>query len=134
MSMSVDAQLALFRRGAEDFIGEEELVAKLKAGKRLRVKLGMDPTAPDLHFGHTVVLNKLRQFQDAGHTVLFLIGDFTAMIGDPSGKNATRPPLSKEQVLANAETYKDQVFKVLDRDKTEVVFNSHWMEGLSSTD
>ena len=102
MSMSVDAQLALFRRGAEDFIGEEELVAKLKAGKRLRVKLGMDPTAPDLHFGHTVVLNKLRQFQDAGHTVLFLIGDFTAMIGDPSGKNATRPPLSKEQGLANA--------------------------------
>ena len=134
MSMSVDAQLALFRRGVEDFIGEEELVAKLKAGKRLRVKLGMDPTAPDLHFGHTVVLNKLRQFQDAGHTVLFLIGDFTAMIGDPSGKNATRPPLSKEQVLANAETYKDQVFKVLDRDKTEVVFNSNWMEGLSSTD
>lgn len=134
MSMSVDAQLALFRRGVEDFIGEEELVAKLKAGKRLRVKLGMDPTAPDLHFGHTVVLNKLRQFQEAGHTVLFLIGDFTAMIGDPSGKNATRPPLSKEQVLANAETYKDQVFKVLDRDKTEVVFNSHWMEGLSSTD
>ena len=92
--MVLDEQLALFRRGAVDFIGEEELRAKLAAGKKLRVKLGMDPTAPDLHFGHTVVLNKLRQFQDAGHQVLFLIGDFTALIGDPSGKSATRPPLS----------------------------------------
>ena len=112
--MVLDEQLALFRRGAVDFIGEEELRAKLAAGKKLRVKLGMDPTAPDLHFGHTVVLNKLRQFQDAGHQVLFLIGDFTALIGDPSGKSATRPPLSPEQVLANAET--------------------HWMGPMSSTD
>ena len=132
--MVLDEQLALFRRGAVDFIGEEELRAKLAAGKKLRVKLGMDPTAPDLHFGHTVVLNKLRQFQDAGHQVLFLIGDFTALIGDPSGKSATRPPLSPEQVLANAETYKEQVFKILDPAKTEVMFNSHWMGPMSSTD
>ena len=120
----LDAQLAVIRRGVEDFIGEGELVEKLKSGKTLRVKLGMDPTAPDLHFGHTVVLNKLRQFQDLGHQVIFLVGDFTAQIGDPSGKNQTRPPLSKEQVLANAETYKDQVFKILDPHKTEIRFNS----------
>ncbi|MDO4643851.1 MAG: tyrosine--tRNA ligase [Cardiobacteriaceae bacterium] len=132
--MTLDEQLALFRGGSEDFIGEEDLLTKLKAGKKLRIKLGMDPTAPDLHFGHTVVLNKLRQFQDAGHQVLFLIGDFTALIGDPTGKSATRPPLSKEQVLANAETYKEQVFKILDPNKTEVMFNSHWMEAMSSTD
>lgn len=122
------------KRGTVDFIGEEELLEKLKAGKKLRIKLGMDPTAPDLHFGHTVVLNKMRQFQQAGHTILFLIGDFTAQIGDPSGKNATRPPLSKEQVLANAETYKQQVFKILDPNKTEILFNSHWMEKMNATD
>lgn len=127
-------QLDIIRRGAEDFIGEAELVEKLKAGKPLRVKLGMDPTAPDLHLGHTVVLNKLRQFQDLGHTVIFLIGDFTAQIGDPSGKNQTRPPLSKEQVLANAETYKEQVFKILDPAKTEVRFNSEWMDKMTAVD
>lgn len=122
------------KRGTEDFIGEAELLEKLQAGKTLRVKLGMDPTAPDLHFGHTVVLNKLRQFQQLGHQVIFLIGDFTAQIGDPSGKNATRPPLSKEQVLANAETYKNQVFKILDPDKTTVEFNSRWCETMTATD
>lgn len=122
------------KRGSADFIGEDELREKLEKGQKLRVKLGMDPTAPDLHFGHTVVLNKLRQFQQAGHTVLFLIGDFTAQIGDPSGKSATRPPLSAEQVLANAETYKAQVFKILDPEKTEVVFNSQWMGAMGATD
>ena len=120
----LDKQLAIIHRGAEELIGEEGLIEKLKQGKTLRVKLGMDPTAPDLHLGHTVVLNKLRQFQDLGHTVIFLIGDFTAQIGDPSGKNQTRPPLSPEQVLKNAETYKEQVFKILDPAKTEVRFNS----------
>ena len=130
----LDAQLAVIRRGVEDFIGEGELVEKLKSGKTLRVKLGMDPTAPDLHFGHTVVLNKLRQFQDLGHQVIFLVGDFTAQIGDPSGKNQTRPPLSKEQVLANAETYKDQVFKILDPHKTEIRFNSEWMDKMTAVD
>lgn len=130
----LDAQLAIIRRGAEDFIGEEELTEKLKSGKTLRIKLGMDPTAPDLHFGHTVVLNKLRQFQDLGHQVIFLVGDFTAQIGDPSGKSVTRPPLSKEQVLANAETYKEQVFKILDPDKTEIRFNSEWMDKMSAVD
>lgn len=132
--MNLDEQLALFKRGAQDFIGEEDLRARISAGKTLRVKLGMDPTAPDLHFGHTVVLNKLRQFQDAGHKVIFLVGDFTAQIGDPSGKSATRPPLSQEQVLANAETYKTQVFKVLDPEKTEVCFNSQWMNHLTSVE
>ena len=127
-------QLEIIRRGVEDFIGEEELAEKLKSGKTLRIKLGMDPTAPDLHFGHTVVLNKLRQFQDLGHQVIFLIGDFTAQIGDPSGKSVTRPPLSKEQVLANAETYKDQVFKILDPDKTEIRFNSEWMDKMTAVD
>ena len=98
---------------------------------RLRVKLGFDPTAPDIHLGHTVLINKLRQFQQLGHQVLFLVGDFTAMIGDPSGKNATRPPLTREQVLANAKTYQEQIFKILDRDKTTVMYNSEWMEKLS---
>ncbi|MDO4435213.1 MAG: tyrosine--tRNA ligase [Cardiobacteriaceae bacterium] len=130
----IQEQLQVLKRGAQDFIGEAELIEKLKAGKTLRVKLGMDPTAPDLHFGHTVVLNKMRQFQDFGHKILFLIGDFTAQIGDPSGKNATRPPLSKEQVLANAETYKQQVFKILDPEKTEIVFNSDWMDKMTSVD
>ncbi|MBR1374746.1 MAG: tyrosine--tRNA ligase [Cardiobacteriaceae bacterium] len=132
--MNIDEQLALISRGAEDFIGREELIEKLKQGKKLRIKLGMDPTAPDLHFGHTVVLNKLRQFQDLGHTVIFLVGDFTAQIGDPSGKNATRPPLSKEQVLENAKTYKNQVFKILDEEKTEIRFNSEWMDKMTAVD
>ncbi|MCL1860572.1 MAG: tyrosine--tRNA ligase, partial [Proteobacteria bacterium] len=109
-----------------------ELIEKLKSGRPLRVKAGFDPTAPDLHFGHTVLLNKLRHFQELGHHVMFLIGDFTGMIGDPSGKNATRPPLSREQVLANAETYREQVFKILDPDKTEICFNSAWMNEMDA--
>ena len=132
--MNLENQLNIIRRGVEDFIGEDELREKIKSGKTLRIKLGMDPTAPDLHFGHTVVLNKLRQFQDLGHQVIFLVGDFTAQIGDPSGKNQTRPPLSKEQVLENAKTYEEQVFKILDREKTEIRFNSEWMGKMSAAD
>lgn len=131
---SVEEQLALIRRGAEEILVESELVEKLKRGQPLRVKAGFDPTAPDLHLGHTVLINKLRQFQDLGHQVIFLIGDFTGMIGDPSGKSATRPPLTREQVLQNAETYKSQVFKILDPSKTEVVFNSAWINQLSPAD
>ena len=101
---------------------------RLREGKPLRVKLGFDPTAPDIHLGHTVLINKLRQFQQLGHQVLFLVGDFTAMIGDPSGKNTTRPPLTREQVLANAKTYQEQIFKILDRQKTTVMYNSEWMQ------
>jgi tyrosyl-tRNA synthetase len=120
------------RRGAVDLLLEEDLLRKLARGKPLRVKAGFDPTAPDLHLGHTVLLNKMRQFQDLGHHVMFLIGDFTGLIGDPSGKNATRPPLTPEQIAANAETYKAQVFKVLDPQKTEVLFNSVWGNALGS--
>jgi len=118
--------LAEIQRGVEEILPEAELIEKLKLKRPLRVKLGMDPTAPDLHLGHTVVINKLRQFQDLGHHVLFLIGDFTGMIGDPSGKTATRPPLTKAEVEKNAETYRQQVFKILDQDHTEILFNSHW--------
>lgn len=125
---SVEEQLALIKRGAEEVLVEAELIEKLKRGEPLRIKAGFDPTAPDLHLGHTVLINKLRQFQDLGHKVIFLIGDFTGMIGDPSGKSATRPPLTREQVLANAETYKAQVFKILDPAKTEVAFNSTWLD------
>lgn len=124
--------LELIKRGSEELLVEAELVDKLKSGKPLRVKLGMDPTAPDLHLGHTVVLNKLRHFQDLGHHVLFLIGDFTGLIGDPTGKNTTRPPLSVEQVQENAKTYREQVFKILDPERTEVCFNSTWMNTLGS--
>jgi len=131
---SIDEQLVLIRRGAEEILIESELVEKLKSGKPLRVKAGFDPTAPDLHLGHTVLLNKLRQFQQLGHQVIFLIGDFTGMIGDPSGKSATRPPLTREQVLANAETYKAQVFKILDPQKTEIALNSSWMDALTPAD
>lgn len=131
---SVEEQLALIKRGAEEILVESELVEKLKRGQPLRVKAGFDPTAPDLHLGHTVLINKLRQFQDLGHQIIFLIGDFTGMIGDPSGKSATRPPLTREQVLQNAETYKAQVFKILDPSKTEVVFNSAWIDQLSPAD
>src|SRR4249920_3547749 len=113
-------------RGAEEILKTEELEARLKLGRPLRIKAGFDPTAPDLHIGHTVLLNKMRQFQDLGHTVIFLIGDFTGMIGDPTGKNVTRKALTKEDVAANAVTYAEQVFKVLDRDRTEVRFNSEW--------
>lgn len=122
------------KRGSDELLIEAELIKKLEQGRPLRIKAGFDPTAPDLHLGHTVLLNKMRQLQDLGHHALFLIGDFTGMIGDPTGKNATRPPLSREQVLANAQSYKDQVFKVLDPAKTEVVFNSAWMDKFSAVD
>ena len=128
----VQGALELIKRGADELLIEAELVDKLKSGRPLRVKAGFDPTAPDLHLGHTVLINKLRHFQDLGHQVMFLIGDFTGMIGDPSGKNATRPPLSREQIMENARTYQDQVFKILDPEKTEICFNSAWMESLGS--
>ncbi|HZR70340.1 MAG TPA: tyrosine--tRNA ligase [Burkholderiales bacterium] len=127
-----DRQLGILKRGASELIVEDELRDKLATGRPLRVKLGMDPTAPDLHLGHTVVINKLRQFQELGHHVQFLIGDFTGMIGDPSGKNVTRPPLSREQILKNAATYQDQVFKILDAKRTEVLFNSRWCDELGA--
>jgi len=131
---SVEQQLEIIRRGADELLIESELREKLKSGRPLRVKAGFDPTAPDLHLGHTVLLNKLRQLQDLGHHIVFLIGDFTGMIGDPSGKNATRPPLSREEVEQNAATYTDQVFKILDRGRTEVVFNSAWMGRMNAAD
>jgi len=131
---SVEEQLALIKRGAEEVLVEAELIEKLKRGEPLRIKAGFDPTAPDLHLGHTVLINKLRQFQELGHQVIFLIGDFTGMIGDPSGKSTTRPPLTREQVLDNAETYKQQVFKILDPAKTEVAFNSTWINELTPAD
>lgn len=124
--------LAELKRGCEEILLEEELIAKLKEGKPLKIKAGFDPTAPDLHLGHTVLINKLRSFQQLGHEVIFLIGDFTGLIGDPSGKNVTRKPLSREEVLANAETYKEQVFKILDANKTRIAFNSEWMEQLGA--
>ncbi|TAA47129.1 MULTISPECIES: tyrosine--tRNA ligase [Corallincola] len=126
------AALAEIKRGAEEILVEEELVAKLKEGRPLIIKLGADPTAPDIHLGHTVIMNKLRQFQQLGHEVVFLIGDFTAMVGDPSGKNSTRPPLTREDVLRNAETYKEQIFKILDADKTRIEFNSSWLNELGA--
>lgn len=131
-----DTQAAfdLIARGAEEILKREELAARLALGRPLRIKAGFDPTAPDLHLGHTVLLNKMRQFQDLGHQVIFLIGDFTGMIGDPTGKSATRKPLTREDVLANAETYADQVFKVLDRERTEVRFNSEWFGAMSAAD
>ncbi len=128
----VQAAIELIKRGADELLIEAELVEKLKSGRPLRVKAGFDPTAPDLHFGHTVLINKLRHFQDLGHQVLFLIGDFTGMIGDPSGKNSTRPPLSREQIMENARTYQEQVFKILDPERTEICFNSAWMDGLGA--
>ncbi|MFH1390435.1 MAG: tyrosine--tRNA ligase [Candidatus Margulisiibacteriota bacterium] len=129
-----DEQLELIRRGAVEVIPENELVEKLKLGRPLRIKFGADPSAPDIHMGHTVVLNKLRQFQELGHHIIFLIGDFTAMIGDPSGKSETRKPLSREQVEANAGSYKEQVFRILDKRKTEIVYNSHWLEKMNLMD
>ncbi len=128
----VSQAFAELKRGAEEILLEDELLEKLKQGKPLKIKAGFDPTAPDLHFGHTVLINKLRQFQLQGHEVIFLIGDFTGMIGDPTGKNVTRKPLTKEDVLANAETYKEQVFKILDPAKTRVEFNSTWMDTLGA--
>ncbi|MDR0563741.1 MAG: tyrosine--tRNA ligase [Azoarcus sp.] len=128
----ISKSINLLRRGAAELLIESELAEKLKTGRPLRVKAGFDPTAPDLHLGHTVLLNKMRHFQELGHHVMFLIGDFTGMIGDPSGKNATRPPLTREQVLANAATYREQVFKILDPNKTEILFNSAWMNTLGA--
>ena len=131
---SVEASLDLIKRGAVDLLLEAELIERLKTGRPLRVKAGFDPTAPDLHLGHTVLINKLRQFQDLGHHVMFLIGDFTGMIGDPTGKNVTRLPLTREAILANAQTYQEQVFKILDPDKTEVLFNSTWFNQMTPAD
>ncbi|ATC95620.1 tyrosine--tRNA ligase [Pseudoalteromonas tunicata] len=128
----LQAALAEIKRGAEEILIEDELIEKLKSGKKLKIKAGFDPTAPDLHLGHTVLINKMKTFQDLGHEVIFLIGDFTGMIGDPTGKNVTRKPLTREDVLANAETYKEQVFKILDPAKTTVAFNSTWMEKLGA--
>lgn len=129
---AVNEVMQIVKRGCDELIVEKELAEKLAAGKKLRIKAGFDPTAPDLHLGHTVLLNKMRQLQDLGHHALFLIGDFTGMIGDPTGKNATRPPLTREQVAENAKSYTEQVFKILDPDRTEVVFNSTWMDQLGS--
>jgi len=132
VNLDINQSLAIIKRGADELLVESELIEKFKKGKPLRIKAGFDPTAPDLHLGHTVLINKLRQFQDLGHHVLFLIGDFTGMIGDPTGKSVTRPPLTKEQVADNAASYAAQVFKILDKDKTEVVFNSKWLTELGA--
>ncbi|QUM77770.1 tyrosine--tRNA ligase [Moritella sp. 24] len=128
----INDALREIKRGTEEVLVEEELIAKLKEGRPLRIKLGADPTGSDLHLGHTVILNKLRQFQDLGHEVIFLIGDFTATVGDPSGKNTTRPPLTREDVLAHAKTYTDQVFKILDKERTRIEFNSTWLNELGA--
>src|SRR5215217_403484 len=134
--MTIDEQLSFLRKGSVDLIREEDLKVKLQkaeaTGKKLRIKLGLDPTAPDIHIGHTVVIRKLRAFQELGHTVIFLIGDFTGLIGDPSGKSATRPQLTREEIAQNAETYKQQIFKLLDPEKTEIRFNSEWMDKLGA--
>jgi tyrosyl-tRNA synthetase len=130
----LEQALATITRGADEIIKREELIERLKSGRPLRIKAGFDPTAPDLHLGHTVLLNKMRQFQDLGHQVIFLIGDFTGMIGDPTGKNVTRKPLTREDVLANAETYASQVYKVLDKERTELRFNSEWFSQMSAAD
>jgi tyrosyl-tRNA synthetase len=134
MSTELNEILDILGRGAQEILKREELEARLKLGRPLRIKAGFDPTAPDLHIGHTVLLNKMRQFQDLGHQVIFLIGDFTGMIGDPTGKNITRKPLTREDVAANAQTYADQVYKVLDKDKTELRFNSEWFDKMSAAD
>ncbi len=129
---TIEQAIQTIRRGCEELIVEDELRKKLAGGRNLRVKLGLDPTAPDLHLGHTVVINKLRDFQQLGHQVQFLIGDFTGMIGDPTGKNQTRPPLTREEILANAKTYRDQVFKILDPARTQILFNSEWSDKLGA--
>jgi tyrosyl-tRNA synthetase len=129
---AIEQSVQTIRRGCDELIVEAELVKKLTSGRKLRIKLGLDPTAPDLHLGHTVVINKLRDFQQLGHQVQFLIGDFTGMIGDPTGKNQTRPPLSREEILANAKTYREQAFKILDPDKTQILFNSEWSDKLGA--
>lgn len=132
LSVNVEDSLALIKRGVDELLIEAELIERLKSGRPLRIKAGFDPTAPDLHLGHTVLINKLKHFQDLGHHVMFLIGDFTGMIGDPTGKNATRPPLSREQILVNAKTYQEQIFKVLDPQRTEICFNSTWFEPMGA--
>ena len=132
--MNIQDTLAIVERGTDEILPLDELKKKLEKNKPLRIKLGMDPTAPDLHLGHTVVINKLKQLQDLGHEIIFLIGDFTGMIGDPTGKNVTRKPLTKDEVLENAKTYEEQVFKILDKDKTKIAFNSEWMSKMSSAD
>jgi len=131
---AIEQSVQTIRRGCDELIVEDELVKKLTSGRKLRVKLGLDPTAPDLHLGHTVVINKLRDFQNLGHQVQFLIGDFTGMIGDPTGKNQTRPPLSREEILANAKSYKEQAFKVLDERRVELRRNSEWLDGMTLVD
>ena len=131
---SLEEALEIIKRGADEILVEEELVSKLKERRPLRIKAGFDPTAPDLHLGHTVLVNKLRQFQDLGHEVMFLIGDFTAMIGDPTGKSSTRPPLSRDQVIENAQTYEHQIYKILDPEKTLVMFNSSWMNDMGTAE
>src|SRR5262247_42489 len=137
-TMTIDEQMQYLRKGAVEIINEEELRRKLerseKTGVPLRVKVGFDPTAPDLHLGHTVLLRKMKHFQDLGHTVIFLIGDMTGLIGDPTGRNVTRPPMTREAIERNAETYKTQVFKILDPEKTEIRFNSHWLGELRFDD
>jgi len=130
---AIEEEIEQIERGSEELLIRAELLEKLKAGRPLRIKAGFDPTAPDLHLGHTVLINKLRHFQDLGHHVMFLIGDFTGMIGDPTGKNVTRPPLSREQIVVNARTYQEQVFKILDPQKTEICFNSRWFEPLGAS-
>ena len=132
--LSIDEQLEILLRGVAEMIPEQDLRKRLGLGQPLRIKAGFDPTAPDIHLGHTVLINKLRQWQEMGHKVLFLIGDFTARIGDPTGKNVTRQPLSSEQIVENAATYTEQVFKILDPGATEVVFNSHWLGTLAFSD
>jgi len=134
MNKEIEKAFALLKRGCDEILLEDELLERLASGRPLKIKAGFDPTAPDLHLGHTVLINKMRQFQDLGHEVIFLIGDFTGMIGDPTGKSATRPPLTREQVERNAQTYQKQVFKILDPEKTRVVFNSTWMDEMSSAD
>src|SRR6202795_1684869 len=130
----IDEQIAYLKKGVAEIIREEDLVERLKLGRPLRIKAGFDPTAPDLHVGHTVLLRKMKHFQDLGHTVIFLIGDMTGLIGDPTGRNVTRPPLTREEIDRNAETYKSQVFKILDREKTEIRFNSEWLGSLRFED
>ena len=132
--MDYKKQLQIIKQGIDEIIGEDDLVQKLKDNKILTIKVGFDPTAPDLHLGHTVILRKMRQFQDLGHKVIFLIGDFTGRIGDPSGKNKTRPPLTDKEIKENAQTYKDQVYKVLDPQKTIIDFNSRWGDSMSAAD
>ena len=132
--LPAEKQLTELRRGTDDILLADDLLARLREGRPLRVKAGFDPTAPDLHLGHTVLINKMRQFQDLGHEVIFLIGDFTGMIGDPSGRSTTRPPLTPDDVKRNAETYASQIFRILDRDKTRLEFNSRWMGSMSAAD